>query len=58
MNERLIFQEFSKGMDHKKQESQALDMFFSLKDSNIRRQTDLKKLRSRLENLKSDVQIS
>lgn len=32
-------------------------MFFGLKDANVRRQTDLKKLRSRLENLKSDVQI-
>ena len=32
-------------------------MFYSFKDSNINRQIDLRNIKNRLENLKSDLQI-
>lgn len=53
----MIKYEFNKSMQDQKNEIVAIEWLYSLKDSNIKRQADVQMLRSRLENLKSDVQI-
>jgi hypothetical protein len=51
----MIKQEFNKSMQDDKHEVLAIEWLYSLKDNNVRRQADVQMLRSRLENLKSDV---
>ena len=40
-----------------KQESEALQRFYDLKDANIKRQADLEKLGAKLQNLQSDFKL-
>ena len=57
LNEKLMVEEFSKNIASIKQESMAIEKLYMVKDSNVRKRADIAKLRSRLENLKSDIQI-
>jgi hypothetical protein len=56
-NEKLIFQQFSKEQSIHKQDNLAIETLYTIKDSNIKKRADIQKLRSRLQNLKSDIQI-
>ena len=56
-NEKLIFQQFSKEQSITKQDNLAIETLYNIKDSNIKKRADIQKLRSRLQNLKSDIQI-
>ena len=56
-NEKLIFQQFSKEQSIHKQDNLAIETLYTIKDSNIKKRADVQKLRSRLQNLKSDIQI-
>ena len=53
----MIKYEFNKSMQDDKHEVLAIEWLYLLKDNNVRRQADMQMLRSRIENLKSDIQI-
>lgn len=48
MNEKLFFTDFNKTMVNTKYESDAVDKLIRLKETNVRRQADVQKLRIRL----------
>lgn len=52
MNEKLIFTEFMQN----RQDTLALDKLYETKDLNVRRQADIRMLRSKMENLRFDMQ--
>ena len=49
--------DLSYSLIHDKVEIEAINRFHDLKDANIRRQSDLHKLRAKLQNLQSDFKI-
>jgi hypothetical protein len=55
LNEQVMIDQFNKEVVAVKQESLAIEKLYMLKDSNVRRRAEIVKLRSRLENLRSDV---
>jgi sulfate adenylyltransferase subunit 1 (EFTu-like GTPase family) len=55
LNEQVMIDQFNKEVVAFKQESLAIEKLYMLKDSNVRRRAEIVKLRSRLENLRSDV---
>jgi hypothetical protein len=55
LNEKLMIEEFNKNVVGIKQDSLAIEKLYHLKDSNVRKRAEIVKLRSRLENLKSDI---
>ena len=55
LNEKLMIEEFNKNVVAVKQDSIAIEKLYMLKDSNVRKRAEIVKLRSRIENLKSDI---
>ena len=55
LNERLFFKDFDQEMKKEEKEMVAVQRLQDIKDSSVQRQADIIKLRSRLQNLKSDV---
>ena len=52
-----MIDQFNKEVVALKHESLAVEKLYMLKDCNVRRRAEIVKLRTRLENLRSDVQI-
>ena len=47
----------STSLDQERQNSDALNLFFQMKDANLRRHADVEKLRSLLQNLGRDIKL-
>ena len=52
-----VSKDLSYSLTQDKVESEAMQRYFELKDANVKRQLDIKKLRAKLENLSCDFKI-